>query len=72
MSDEYPTGFDLILCRNVIKFFTPDKRIETQHKLAQSLKPDGLLVLSEEEIVANPELMGLMRIDDTCIYRKRV
>lgn len=72
LSDEYPTGFDLILCRNVIKFFTPDKRIETQHKLAQSLKPDGLLVLSEEEIVANPELMGLMRIDDTCIYRKRV
>ena len=30
LSDEYPGGFDLILCRNVIKFFEESARREVQ------------------------------------------
>ncbi|HEV2568309.1 CheR family methyltransferase [Sphingomonas sp.] len=43
--------FDLILCRNVLLYFSPDRRREAFDRLADSLAPDGLLMLGAGETV---------------------
>ena len=73
LMDEYPAGFDLILCRNVIKFFRENVRTEVEQKLADALNPGGLLVLSDEvpqEMIADPGSMHLTSTGTKGIYRK--
>lgn len=73
LSEEYPKGFDLILCRNVIKFFEYDTRRLVQAKLAASLDDGGYLVVSDDlkrERIPEPSLLGLVQIGDSCIFRK--
>ncbi len=72
LTDDYPSGFDLIFCRNVIKFFDSRAIRMVQEKLADSLVSGGLLVVSEEarEQIEEPKSLGLERLDLTCIYRK--
>ncbi|MCR5464808.1 MAG: right-handed parallel beta-helix repeat-containing protein [Bacteroidales bacterium] len=75
VSDEYPAGFDLILCRNVTKFFEKDVRRKVQEILAASLKDGGYLVVSDDllrEGIADPGSMSLIQQGDTCIYRKNL
>ena len=43
--------FDLILCRNVLLYFSPERRREAFDRLADSLAPDGLLMLGAGETV---------------------
>ena len=73
LTDDYPQGFDLILCRNVIKFFTPEDKLKVQRRLASSLNEGGFLVVSDElvrEAILDPDSMGLAQIDNSCIYKK--
>ncbi len=76
LKDEYPKGFDLILCRNVIKFFSPEIRPSVQSKLAASLNAGGYLFLSADgnhnthEIIGDPDKMHLTRINGKSIYQK--
>ena len=75
LRDPFPEGFDLILCRNVIKFFDKSQRAAVHERLAGSLAPGGLLVVSDEiekEGIADPAALSLMRIGNSPIYRKRV
>lgn len=44
------TGLDLILCRNVLLYFTPEQFTRTLHRLAGALRPGGWLVLSAVEV----------------------
>lgn len=61
--------FDLILCRNVLLYFSPERRREAFDRLASSLAPDGYLMLGAGEtvigqtdaFVSAPELRGLYR-----------
>ena len=71
LKDPCPGVFDLILCRNVIKFFTPEARLAVQRALAGALEPGGLLVLSEqrEEEIPDPAALGLARLAPG-LYRK--
>lgn len=76
LTEEYPNDFNIILCRNVIKFFTPEKIREVQEKLASSLAMGGYLFLSDDdksngtEMIKEPALLGLRQICDKCIYQK--
>ncbi len=73
LTDDYPGGFDLILCRNVIKFFGPGVRAEVQGRLAESLNQSGILMVSDEldkEGIRHPESLGLCQIGNSCLYRK--
>lgn len=47
--DEYPNGFDMILCRNVIIYFEEKTRNEVIRKIQASLKTDGVLILGSSE-----------------------
>lgn len=62
-------SFDLIFCRNVLLYFSPERRREAFDRLAASLAPDGYLMLGAGETVigqteafaSSPELRGLYR-----------
>ena len=44
--------FDLILCRNVLIYFKPDRRLEVVDRLASHLAPGGYLLLGHAESLA--------------------
>ena len=41
---EFENEFDIILCLNAIRYISDDSKAKVLHKLAQMLKPDGVLV----------------------------
>lgn len=43
--------FDLILCRNVVIYFTDDAKLEIFHKFHQALRPGGVLFVGATETV---------------------
>lgn len=47
--DPQPSRFDLVLCRNVLLYFTPEKRREAFDRLAEATAPDGFLMLGAGE-----------------------
>ena len=50
VADPAPAGqFDVILCRNVMMYFAPDVRRSVFDRLADALRPEGLLVLGAGE-----------------------
>lgn len=52
LSDEYPRDCDLIVCRNVLIYFTEEAKSEIYIKFAKSLKKGGILFVgSTEQII---------------------
>lgn len=72
-AEENQTGsMDLILCRHVLMYFSPEQFARAVHQLAQCLVEGGWLVLSAAEVshVTEPELDRL-RIGDATVFVKR-
>ena len=73
LTGDYPQGFDLVFCRNVIKFFENDSKRKVQERLAASVNPGGIIVVSDEierEGFPDPESLGLTQVDNSCVYIK--
>jgi chemotaxis protein methyltransferase CheR len=49
VTDDFPSGFDLILCRNVLIYIEPTVRKQIYKKFFKSLKKGGFLVLGKSE-----------------------
>ena len=49
-----PGSFDLVLCRNVVIYFTPEARVAVHEMLARSLRPGGILVIGSTERISQP------------------
>ncbi len=49
LSDEFEGGFDLVLCRNVVIYFTDETKSVLYQRFSQSLKPGGVLFLGATE-----------------------
>jgi chemotaxis protein methyltransferase CheR len=62
--------FDLIMCRNVIIYFTPEDKRRLVARFAEALVPGGHLVLGHSESLLG-DLPGLVPTGKT-IYRRRV
>lgn len=57
-TDPVPGRYDLILCRNVLFYLTPAVRQVVLERLAQALKPGGLLLLGAgETVIGQSELL---------------
>ncbi|MDG5787597.1 protein-glutamate O-methyltransferase CheR [Evansella sp. AB-P1] len=69
LSDTYETGFDLIVCRNVMIYFTEEAKNELYHKFSNALKKDGILFVGSTEQIFNPKKYNLVS-EDTFFYRK--
>jgi len=67
--DSFGHGYDLIVCRNVMIYFTDEAKKGLYHKFAQALKPDGILFVGSTEQIFNPGQFGL-EAADTFFYRR--
>ncbi len=56
--DPYPEGFDLIICRNVVIYFTGDAKEKIYRKFYQALRPGGILFVGATEIIPRPQEIG--------------
>jgi chemotaxis protein methyltransferase CheR len=62
-------SFDLILCRNVVIYFTEPVRDALHERLASALRPGGYLMVGSSERVSVPQAFGLATAHPF-IYRK--
>lgn len=55
LRDPYPTGMDLIVCRNVLIYFTEEAKNDVYKKFNMSLNPQGILFVgsTEQMIMSN-------------------
>ena len=53
LKDEYPTGCDMIVCRNVVIYFTDEAKTEIYKKFNKSLKKNGILFVGSTEQIIN-------------------
>ena len=67
--DTYETGFDLIICRNVVIYFNNDIKQEIYKKFSNSLKKGGLLFVGATESIYNYRDYGFEKAS-TFIYKK--
>ena len=61
MKDTYQTNCDMIVCRNVLIYFTEEAKDEVFRKFAKSLKKGGLLFIGSTEQIMNYKDMGYAR-----------
>jgi chemotaxis protein methyltransferase CheR len=55
----HPGGFDIVLCRNVMLYLTPDKKTVAFERLAASMAEDGWLMLGAgETVIGNTSKLG--------------
>lgn len=61
LKDPYPTGCHLIVCRNVVIYFTEEAKDEIYKKFNQSLVKDGMLFIGSTEQIMNYRELNLKR-----------
>jgi chemotaxis protein methyltransferase CheR len=69
LKDPYPAALDLIVCRNVVIYFTEDAKEEIYKKFNQSLVKDGVLFVGNTEQIIKPRQLGFEPFK-TFFYRK--
>ena len=62
LRDPYPENYDLILCRNVVIYFTDDAKFEIYRKFYKTLKPSGVLFIGSTEQITNYREIGFNRL----------
>jgi chemotaxis protein methyltransferase CheR len=58
--DQFEDGFDLIVCRNVIIYFTTEAKNILYNKFSRALRPGGILFLGGTEIIPKPQEFSLL------------
>lgn len=53
-------AFDVVLCRNVVIYFTEEAKTAVHQRLADSLRPGGLLFVGATEAILQPRRFGLI------------
>lgn len=69
LQDSFDTQFDLIVCRNVMIYFTEDAKQMLYHKFSKALKPGGLLFVGSTEQIFSPSQYELESAE-TFFYRR--
>ena len=61
LKDDYPSGCDLIVCRNVVIYFTDEAKTYIYRKFNRSLKQGGLLFIGSTEQIMEYKELGYNR-----------
>lgn len=69
LKDSYPKQYDLILCRNVVIYFTEETKQRLYRKFADALRPGGVLFIGSTEQIFQARELGLKSIA-TFFYQK--
>ncbi|MED1673828.1 protein-glutamate O-methyltransferase CheR [Pallidibacillus thermolactis] len=69
LSDPFEQNFDLIVCRNVLIYFTEAAKDTLYYKFSHALKPGGIFFVGSTEQIFNP---GKYKLEpaDTFFYQK--
>ncbi|WP_303967156.1 protein-glutamate O-methyltransferase CheR [Sporosarcina ureae] len=70
LEDRYDTNYDLIVCRNVMIYFTEEAKDQIYSNFSKALKPGGILFVGSTEQIFNPEKYNFESVD-TFFYRKK-
>jgi len=62
LKDTYPSGYHLIVCRNVLIYFTEEAKDEIFKKFYQNLAPGGVLFIGSTEQIINYKDIGYERM----------
>lgn len=69
LADAYQHGFDLILCRNVVIYFTEEAKAHITRGFAQALQPHGFLFIGATEALLKARSLGLEQLS-ACFYQR--
>ncbi len=69
IEDRFEPGFDLIVCRNVVIYFTDAAKQTLYEKFSAALRPGGMLFLGGTEIMPRPHELGFCN-GGLSLYRK--
>ncbi|MFB1050494.1 protein-glutamate O-methyltransferase CheR [Paraliobacillus sp. JSM ZJ581] len=69
LSDPYPENFDLIVCRNVLIYFTEEAKEKIYHNFNNSLNSQGVFFVGSTEQIFTPDKYGF-KVIDTFFYQK--
>ncbi|MBA1337114.1 MAG: Chemotaxis protein methyltransferase CheR [Firmicutes bacterium] len=69
LRDSFPKGCDLILCRNVLIYFTEEAKQQIYSKFYDALEPGGILFVGSTEQIIMPNRYKLSPVE-TFFYRK--
>ncbi|WLV23441.1 protein-glutamate O-methyltransferase CheR [Aciduricibacillus chroicocephali] len=69
LADRYPRDLDLIVCRNVLIYFTDEAKSVIYQNFSNSLKQNGILFVGSTEQIFSAEQYGFS-LFDTFFYQK--
>lgn len=69
LSDHFETDYDLIVCRNVMIYFTEEAKAVLYQKFSKALRKGGVLFVGSTEQIFNPGLYDLESVEPF-FYRK--
>lgn len=69
LADAFPKGLDLIVCRNVMIYFTDDIKDRLYRHFAASMVPGGILFVGSTEQIFRPQDYGF-QIFDSFFYQR--
>lgn len=70
LKDTYPKNVDLVVCRNVLIYFTDEAKKEIYTDFSQSLLSEGVLFVGSTEQIFQAQQYGL-ELFDTFFYEKK-
>ena len=62
LRDNFPMNFDLILCRNVMIYFTEEAKDILYRKFHKALAPDGIFFVGSTEQIIMPQKYGFANL----------
>ena len=71
LTDPFEKNFDLIVCRNVIIYFTQEAKAELYQKFHAALRPGGILFLGGTEIIPRPTDIGFINMGGSYYQKDR-
>jgi chemotaxis protein methyltransferase CheR len=69
LADPYEGPYELIICRNVLIYFTEEAKDQLYQKFSSALKKDGILFVGSTEQIFYPDLYQL-KTEETFFYKK--
>ncbi|TCN23043.1 CheR family methyltransferase [Mesobacillus foraminis] len=70
LDEPFGSAYDLIVCRNVLIYFTEQAKDILYAKFSAALKPGGIFFVGSTEQIFNPGKYGF-ETEDTFFYRKK-
>ncbi|MCL2767319.1 MAG: protein-glutamate O-methyltransferase CheR [Synergistaceae bacterium] len=71
IEDRFADAFDLILCRNVVIYFTPETKTHLYKKFSDALAPGGYFLVGSTEQIFEYKSLGLEN-SGSFLYRKPI